>query len=78
MKLSDELYDKICVWMADHEDPFPLMESLEGTEEEVPVLDGKYEANMIDRAFDIIYDVYSAHVGEIPLGQRLMEEEENN
>ena len=78
MKLSKELYDKICVWMADHEDPSLLMESLEGVGEEVPVLDGKYEDYMLERAFDIIYAVYSAHVGEIPLGQRLMEEKENN
>ena len=70
MKLSDELYDKICVWMADHEDPSVVMEEMETVEE--------YENYILESASDIIYAVYSAHVGEIPLGQRLMEEEENN
>ena len=70
MKLSKELCDKICVWMADHEDPSLLMEEMETVEE--------YENYILESASDIIYAVYSAHVGEIPLGQRLMEEEENN
>ena len=70
MKLSKELYDKICVWMADKEDPSDAMEEMETYEE--------YENYILESASDIIYAVYSAHVGEIPLGQRLMEEEENN
>ena len=64
------LYEKAACWMADYEDPSVAMEEMKTGEE--------YDTYILESAFDIIYAVYSAHVGEIPLGQRLMEEEENN
>ena len=73
MKLSKDLYDRICWWMADKEDPSILAEQMEADGMEFD-----HAGYMLEEAFDIIYAVYSAHVGEIPLGQRLMEEEENN
>ena len=66
MKLSKELYDKICVWMADKEDPSVAMEEMETYEE--------YENYILESASDIIYAVYSAHVTEMVLE----EEKENN
>jgi len=65
MKLSKELYDKICVWMADKEDPSLAMEEMVTLEER--------QHYMLDQAFDIIYAVYSAHVTEM-----VLEEENEN
>jgi len=65
MKLSKELYDKVCVWMADHEDPSVPMEEMETVEE--------YENYILESASDIIYAVYSAHVTEM-----VLEEENEN
>ena len=65
MKLSKELYDKVCVWMADHEDPSVAMEEMETVEE--------YENYILESASDIIYAVYSAHVTEM-----VLEEENEN
>ena len=64
MKLSKELYDKVCVWMADHEDPSTLME--DGV-----IRPEDYEQYMIEQAFDIMYAVYSAHVTEMVLEEEI-------
>lgn len=49
---NKNLYDRICGWMADMDDPSNL------TEDEKVVSKEDFDEYMLDEAFSIMYDIY--------------------
>lgn len=50
---NKDLYDRICTWMADIEDPESVTE-----DDEEPVSKLDFDLYMLDEAFSIMYDIY--------------------
>ena len=50
---NKDLYDRLCTWMADIEDPESVTE-----DDEEPVSKLDFDLYMLDEAFSIMYDIY--------------------